>query len=38
MGNTALSPEPLDEVIDFSLANMKTLGKNHHYIRYLLAF
>ncbi len=30
MGNTALSPEPLDEVIDFSLANMITLSKYHH--------
>lgn len=25
-----LSPEPLDEVIDFSLANMITLSKYHY--------
>lgn len=33
-----LSPEPLDEVIDFSLANMIPLGKNHDDIGYFLAF
>ncbi len=33
-----LSPEPLDEVIDFSFANMITLSKYHYDIGYLLAF